>query len=230
MILRSLRLLGEKGIGDTLSSAEDTAYLADLNTMMESWSTERLMVYQILDEVFALSAGDGIYTIGSAGNFNTTRPLRIDGALIRDSNSADTGVEIIGADAWRRIVQKTSTGSTYPCYLYYDAAFTSSLGTINLWPEPQANLSLVISSWKQLQTFALISTTVVLPPGYQRAIEYNLCLELSGGLKEASPTVQRIARESKANIKRLNIPQVSRTLPAMPGVKESGGANIFTGP
>ena len=31
MILRSLRLIGEKAIGDTLSSAEQTAYLADLN-------------------------------------------------------------------------------------------------------------------------------------------------------------------------------------------------------
>ena len=230
MIVRSLQLIGEKGIGETLTAAEETAYLAVLNSMMESWSLERLLVYHILDEVFTLTAGDGSYTIGTSGDFNTTRPLKIEGAVIRDTDDADSGVEILGADAWRRIVLKTSTGNSYPAYLYYDAQYTSARGVINLWPEPQAGLRLVISSWKQLQTFALISTTLALPPGYERAIIYNLAIELAGGMIEPAPSVVKIARESKGAIKRVNVPDMSMTLnPALAGVGR-GGASILTGP
>lgn len=230
MIVRSLQLIGEKGIGDTLIAAEETAYLAVLNSMMESWSLERLLVYHILDEVFTLTAGDGSYTIGTSGDFNTTRPLKIEGAVIRDTDDADSGVEILGADAWRRIVLKTSTGNSYPSYLYYDPQYTSARGVINLWPEPQAGLRLVISSWKQLQTFAAISTTLALPPGYERAIIYNLAIELAGGMIEPSPSVVKIARESKGAIKRVNVPDMSMTLnPALAGVGR-GGASILTGP
>ena len=230
MIVRSLQLIGEKGIGETLTAAEETAYLAVLNSMMESWSLERLLVYHILDEVFTLSAGDGSYTIGTSGDFNTTRPLKIEGAVIRDTDDADSGVEILGADAWRRIVLKTSTGNSYPAYLYYDPQYTSARGVINLWPEPQAGLRLVISSWKQLQTFALISTTLALPPGYERAIIYNLAIELAGGMIEPAPSVVKIARESKGAIKRVNVPDMSMTLnPALAGVGR-GGASILTGP
>lgn len=230
MIIRSLQLIGEKGIGDTLTAAEETAYLAALNSMMESWSLERLLVYHILDEVFSLTAGDGSYTIGTGGDFNTTRPLKIEGAVIRDTDDADSGVEVLGADAWRRIVLKTSTGNSYPSYLYYDPQFTTGRGVINLWPEPQAGLRLVISSWKQLQTFAAISTTLALPPGYERAIIYNLAIELAGGMIEPAPSVVKIARESKGAIKRVNVPDMSMTLnPALAGVGR-GGASILTGP
>lgn len=227
MILRSLRLLGEKGIGDTLTTDEQTAYLADLNTMIESWGTESLMVYQVLSETFSLTGSDSTYTIGSGGDFNTTRPTKIVGAVIRNSQGAEYGVELIGSDAYRRIVLKTNNGNSYPTHLYCDYAYP--LATINLYPQPQAGLSLVVDSWKQLQSFAAIGTTVSLPPGYQRAIEYNLAVELAGGLIEPAPSVVKIARESKATIKRMNIPDLSMTL--APGVVfKHRRSNIFAGP
>lgn len=228
MIIRSLQLLGEKRMGGTLSSDEQTAYLSALNAMMESWSLERLMCYQVVEESQALTTSDGTYTIGSGGDWNTTRPTKIVQAWIRDSDSQDSPVQIISAGAYNRIVSKTSDG-TYPMYLYYDAAFSSSLGTIFLWPEPSASLTLYISSWKQLQTFALISTTVVLPPGYQRAIEFNLAIELAGGFTEVPPAVAKVARESKAALKSLNSPDVFMQMDAgiAPG-RDRG--NIFTGP
>lgn len=229
MILRSLQLLGEKALGDTLTSDEQTAYLAALNSMMESWSIESLMVYQVLTETFSLVAGTSSYTIGSGGTFNTVRPTKIVGALIRNSQNADSGVDILGADAYRRIVIKTSNGNSYPSNLYYDYADAAGLGTIYLYPQPQAGLTLVLDSWKQLQTFGAISTTVVLPMGYERAIIYNLAIELAGGYIEPSPTVVKIARESKGNIKRLNTPDMSMTL--NPGIiTRYRRSNIFAGP
>ena len=227
MILRALRLSGEKRIGDTLTSDEQTAYLEDLNTMLESWSIDRLMVYQLLQESKALTTSDGTYTIGSGGDFNTTRPTKIvDPCFIRDSSGIDYPVTLIDAKTYGEFSKKTIDGSI-PEYLFYDGAFASSLGTIFLYPEPSASLTLYINSWQQLQTFALISTTVVLPPGYKRAIEFNFAVEHAGGFTNVSTEVAKIARESKAAIKGFNAP--AGVLRLESGVSGHRRWNINTG-
>lgn len=226
MILKSLRLLGEKSIGDTLSAGEQTAYLADLNAMMESWSLERLLCYQLLQESRALTASVGNFTIGSGGTWNTARPTKIDHAFIRDSGSIDYPVQVVNAQSYDAIGLKTLDGSI-PEVLYYDGAFVTGLATIYLYPEPSANLTLYISSWKQLQTFALISTDVVLPPGYQRAIEYNFAIEIAGGFRNVPPEVAKIARDSLAAIKGINAPDVMMTLDA--GVASPRSSSILAG-
>jgi hypothetical protein len=229
MIVRALQLIGEKAIGASLSSSEQTAYLSALNAMMESWSIERLMCYHLTQDSKALTTSDGSYTIGSGGDWNTTRPTRIvDPCFIRDSNSNDTPLQIIGAESYGRIISKTSDGS-YPQYIFYDAGFSSSLGTVYFWPEPAASLTAYINSWKQLTQFALISETVALPPGYQRAIEFNLAIELAGGFTKVGAEVVKIARESKAAIKGVNSPEVMMRLDA--GIiSRTERTNIFTGP
>jgi hypothetical protein len=205
MVINSLIMLGAKEIGGTLTAAEQTHYLAKLNSMLESWSLERLMCYQVVEESKALTASDGTYTIGSGGDWDTARPTKIVQAWIRDSDNEDTPLKVINADSYNSIPAKTTDG-TYPEYLYYDGAFVAGLASIYLYPEPSASLTLYISSWKQLQSFATISTTLVLPPGYQRAIEYNFAIEEAGGLRDVPASVIKIARESKAAIKNVNLP------------------------
>lgn len=231
MIIRSLRLIGEKSVGGTLTTAEQTDYLADLNTMMESWSLERLMCYQVVEESKALTASDGVYTIGSGGDWDTARPNKIVQAFIRNSSNNDYPIEVINADSYNSIVAKSTSG-TYPDLLYYDGAFVAGLASIYLYPLPSSGLTLYISSWKQLQTFATISTTLVLPPGYQRAIEYNFAIEVAGGFRNVSNEVIKIARESKAAIKSLNSPDVFMKLDAgivQNRIVRNRGSNILTG-
>ena len=228
MILRSMRLTGEKQRGDTLSTNEQTELLAELNTMLESWSIERALCYQIVQESFALSNSVGSYTIGSGGAFNTTRPVKIvDPCFIRDSSNLDSPLKILDASAYGAIVQKNIDGS-YPGYLFYDSAFASSLGTIFLYPEPQAGLTLYINSWQQLQSFANVSTVVALPPGYQRAIEFNFAIEMAGGYTGVAPEVAKIARESKAAVKSLNLPDAFMRMDV--GIIQTYTSNILTGP
>lgn len=229
MIIRALQMLGGKTIGGTLTSAEQTAYLDVLNAMMESWSLDRLMCYQVVQESQALTASVGSLTIGSGGTWNTTRPTKIvDPCFVRDANNIDYPLQIINAEAYGRIINKTIDG-TYPRYIFYDAAYVAGLATIYLWPEPQSGLTLYINSWKQLQTFAAIGTTVVLPPGYQRAIESNLAVELAAGYRPVPPETALIARQSKAAIKSVNLPDTMMRLD--PGVvrQHRGGYNIYTG-
>ena len=227
MVLSALIALGEKQIGDTLSSAEQTHYLSKLNAMLDSWSIERLLVYQILQESLALTAGTVSYTIGSGGAFNTTRPTRITYAFIRDSNSADTNLELINYQAYADLVLK-STGNTYPRYLFYDTADVAGLATLRLYPAPQASLTLYIQSWKQLQSFAAIGDTVVLPAGYQRAIEANFVIEAAPGFLPASDEAVSIAKESKAAIQRMNAPNPVMKMDV--GITRGRRNSIITGP
>jgi hypothetical protein len=204
MILHSLRLLGEKPVGGTLTNNEQVDYLADLNSMLESWSLDGLLIYQLLQESLALTVSVGSYTIGTGGAFNTTRPNKIvDPCFTRDASSIDREIRIVDAPTYGRIGNKTLDGG-YPRYMFYDSAWSAGLGTINLYPEPIAGLTLYINSWKQLQSFSSISTTLSLPPGYQRAIEYNFAIEAAGGFISVPPEVAKVALESKAAIERVN--------------------------
>ena len=227
LILRSLRLIGEKPRGGSLSSNEQTECLASLNQMIEAWSLERLMCYAVVQDSFALTASQGSYTIGSGGDFNTTRPLKIvDPCFIRDASGYDSPVRLIDSQAYGGIVDKSASGS-YPAYLYYNPDYVSARGTIQVYPPPLAGLTLFINSQRQLGQFSTISHSVSLPPGYERAIVYNYAIEEAGGYTEVSPDVVRIARESKAAIKSMNLPDVHMQLES--GISQHSQHNILTG-
>lgn len=228
MILKALRLIGEKPVSGSLSSAEQTAYLADLNSMLESWSIDKSNCYQLVQENFALTTSQGSYTIGPSGNFDTTRPTKIIYAFTRDSNGYDTPLTIIDKQAHNAIVKKTVDG-TYPEVLYYDSAYVAGLATIRIYPEPIAGLTLYIDSWKQLQNFTSISTEIALPPGYQRAIEFNLAIELAGGFRTVPAEVIKIAKDSLVAINKAS-PRENTLSIDCGVVGKSRGSSILTGP
>ncbi len=204
MILSGLRKLGEKEANSALSTAEEVNYLSDLNSMIESWSLDRLMVYQLLQESHPLTTGVQSYTIGSGGDWNTARPNRIvDPCFCRNASNQDLPVIIVDAQTFGRIVLKPTQGPN-PSKLFYDQAFSGGLGAINLYPLPGAGLTLYINSWKQLQRFATLDDAIALPPGYQRAIEFNFPIEVAGGFRPVPAEVIRVAQESKAAIKKEN--------------------------
>ena len=66
--------------------------------------------------------------------------------------------------------------------------------------------TLVLDSWKPLSTLAALTTSLSLPPGYERALRYALALELAPEYgRQVSEIVMAAAVESKAAIKRMNI-------------------------
>lgn len=229
MILRSMRMIGEKARGDTLNSDESVECLYELNSMMDGWSIERLMCYQFLQESFPITTNVISYTIGVGATFSTNRPTKlVDPCFVRDANNLDSGLTIINANSYGGIVQK-SVGKTYPTSIFYDSAFDSSgFATIYIYPAPIANLTLYINSMKQLQSFTDVSTQMLLPPGYQVAIESNFAVHLAAGLTTVSPEVIKIARESKAAIKTMNLPETITHMD--PGIVRGKRQNILTGP
>lgn len=229
MILRSMRLTGEKVRGATLDSNEQTECLAEFNTFLDACSIERLLCYQVQQDSLALTASSNSYTIGSNGVFAVTRPTKIvDPCFVRDASGFDTPVKVIGADAYGKIVAKAA-GYTVPRFLFYDGGFSAtSTGTIYLYPSPSASLTLFINSWKQFTQAANLSTNVLLPPGYQLFIESNFAIHLAAGLTPISAELAKMARDSKAAVKGVNVVDVTMRLDSLP--MYGSGSNILTGP
>lgn len=231
MILRSLRMIGEKARGEGLDANESTECLYELNSMIESWGTQRLTCYSINQESFALTASTASYSIGPGGNFNTARPTKIvDPCFIRDASNLDSPITILYSEQYGKIVQK-SVGYTYPRYLYYDMSFSAtSTANINLYPSPSGSLTLFINSWKQLQSFLDVSTQVLMPPGYRLAIESNFAIHMAAGFTPVPPEVAKIARESLAAVRSLNLTTPVTRLDYYGYGARQAGTSIITGP
>lgn len=166
------RILGQD---QTPTAGEASDALAALNRMMDTWWIDRLAVFQILQENFALVAGQSSRTIGVGGNFNTTWPVKIvDGCFLRRSG-VDYPVKVIDdRTMYDRIMVKSNQGM--PFTLFYDRAYP--LGTIYFYYTPDAADTIYLNSWKRLQTFASLVTAVSLPPGYEDLIVDGLAIKL----------------------------------------------------
>ena len=89
LISRSLKTIGVLASGETASSDNVADSLVVLNSMVDSWATQRLTIYAVTRNVFDLSASTQEYTIGTGGTFNVVRPVSIQNAsIILDKNAS----------------------------------------------------------------------------------------------------------------------------------------------
>lgn len=206
LIRGSLRLIGVLSTGESPSADEQADAFSSLNDLLESWSNQSLLVYDRPREEFPLVQGQQIYTMGTGGNFNTARPLSIEGVSYEDTSitpSIEIPIEIINLDEWQAITLK-GTASSIPRKVYPDVSYP--FVKLNVWPVPTLAKTLVIYSMKQITAFPSVDTDLSFPPGYGKALRYNLAVELAPEYgKQAPPDVTGIAAESKAEIKRINI-------------------------
>lgn len=230
LIAGSLRILGAVATGETPSANEQNDALSALNDMLDSWSTEGLIVPNKVREVFPLVPGQAAYAMGvGAADFNTVRPLEITTALIQllaSSPLTELPMDILNQQQFAEIRIKPIQ-STIPLVIYPENTFPNE--TLNLWPVPSAANSLVLYSMKPLVNLATPSTVISLPPGYARALRYGLAQELAPEFgKELSMGAMEIAAESKANIKRRNSkPVLLKTDEALQ--RPGRGFNFYTG-
>ncbi len=223
LIKGSLRLLGVIASGETPSASDTADGLTALNEMIESWSTEGLVVPCVTREELSWASGNASRTWGSGGNFSTARPLRLENAAILQ-DGVEYPLKVCTPQEWADIAQKTLT-STQPTHVYLDPTMTTA--TVYLWPVPSATVTFVPYTEKPLTAFALSSTTFTFPPGYFRALRYNLAIEIAPEYgKAVSPEIASTAAESKENIRRLNVKPLY--LAADDSTKGSR-YNIFTG-
>lgn len=228
LVTASLRLIGAVAPGESVAASEATDGLSALNRMLGGWSTEGLLIHAQTQDTLTLVPGTATYTMGTGGTFNTARPQQILQAVLRTSSGSsatDYPLDLLTLDQWSAITQKSLEGS-HPRSLYDDGAYP--LRSLTVYPKPTAAHTLVIFSLKALSEVSTLDSSISLPPGYDRALIYNLALELSPEYGKSVPdAVAMVATESKAGLKRMNLkPSYLRADDALVG---NGGFNIYTG-
>lgn len=204
----------ELGVIDpTESIGADAAKAAmrSLNRMIESWANEELMIVTKDRLTFALVGGQQSYTIGVGGDFNTTYPVR-PGQIDLISvvvNNVEIPIEPLNDEQWRDVTVK-NTPSTFPLQVW--ASGNYPLNVLNFWPVPTSPNPLILTVWGQITAFTSINDDVVLPPGYEEALIYNLAGRLAPSYGvTVSPVTVSLAQSSKAAIKKMNWEPTYRT-------------------
>lgn len=226
-INQALRLLGQLAEGETPSAETSADALLAMNQMLDSWSAQRLHVFSTQDQVFTWSANQRIRTLGPSGNFVGNRPILLDDSTYFTYNNISYTPQIITQDMYDGIALKTVT-STFPqvIWINYDMPNIS----MYVYPVPTQALEWHFISVTELTQPATLATTLVVPPGYLRAYNYNLAVEIANQFGiEAPPTTKRIADTSLRAIKRINNPNDTMSMPYSIVGRRRNNFNIFSG-
>ncbi len=200
IIEAALRKLAALGSGESLAAEDAQDGLQALNAMLSSWSVEGDLVYQMTRETFTLTGGTSAYTIGLGQTFNTERPLDIY-AMNVSLGGISYPVDQSDERQFATIQMPAQSGRPYTCY--YNS--NSPIATLNFYYVPNTTYTFEIYSRKVLTEFSTINTDLDLPPGYEKALIYNLAIELSPEYeREPSPTVMREAGTARSAISSQN--------------------------
>lgn len=222
--------------GDDIAQVDYARGFRSLNVMLESWSTENLACFCILEQSIVLQAGVAQYSIGPGGTIDTSqgnqRPIRIiegpGAAYILDSNSNSYGVDVVTREEWNLIGNRVVTNSNFPDTLWYDPQFPTAY--INVFPVPNQNNTLYFDSYSQLSNFKSLDLDINLPPGYSKALQHNLSLDLEPVYPTAKLSQRTViaASEAKANVKRSNSRMILAKYDPELSARGPGAYNIYT--
>lgn len=201
IVRRALRLIRAIGEGETPTAQEYTDALEAMNSMLDSWRNDRLMVYAVQSVDFTLT-GASSYSIGPGQTFNAVTPILVQSAGFTLAGH-DYGVDVVGAEQYGEITEKALIAD-YPRVVYYEAGAPN--GLVYIWPVPSSG-TLSLDLYVPFANYTNPADAVILPAGYERAIAYNLAIEIAPEYgKEPSVAVAAIAKESKRQIESTNSP------------------------
>lgn len=210
MLSEALLLNGVLYPGQTMSPEAKATALLGLNLLLGEWNATGQAVYSVARVSFTLTAGTGDYTIGAAGTFVTPRPEKIDAWATHTASLGSDGGKPVDAKTFAmeraRIDQEaqmagllgSGTGLTASRIklLNYDAAYPT--GTLHVYPIPAISITLDLWVWVQLSEVTDTTLTLSFPPGYLKAILYNLAVDLAPKFgRPLDPTIKLVADQCK---------------------------------
>lgn len=197
---------GVLGQDQTPSSGDVNLVLRRLNRMLDSWSNESLMKFDDSSQTFTMTAGTQSYSTSLLGN---SRPISFDSMRV-NLNGIDYPVDFIDQQKWNAISYKSTTA--IPRYMYYDGAYPN--GMMFFYPIPYAAFTCYIYSQNQLQGNLTLTTTLLMPIGYEAAIVDGLAVDIMPSFgKQATPQQVGMARDSKSRLKRTNFQPLEMVTP-----------------
>lgn len=225
LIQGAMKLLGVLSPDAALTSGEQSDGLTALNDLLEGWALNPTNVHKpTLSAVVTL--GDNPHTLGSGGDWDLPRPIRVDAIQAQISTGEDRAVTLIGWEDYAAIRLK---GLATDCPEFAYIANDYPLTKVYLYPVPAAGMQLSIWTIQPLQSFAATSTTVSLPPGYVKAIKENLAVAMAPSFGiPVSADLGRMAAASLRQIQRLNVRVPTLQVPPGYDMGRGTGASIWT--
>ena len=205
MITGAMRLINVYGTSEIPSADDMNISVSALDSMIDSWSNNRLMIYTISPSVFPLT-GASSYTLGPGGDWNTTRPMAIEEAYCRLNSNTPQQLDIACqelTDAQYAGISVKNTTSTFPFAIYDNGNYP--LRTIYVFPIGAAGNEMVLWLRQPLLDLSNIDLMIDYPPGYERAFRFNLAVELAAEFGKTVPEqVMGVAQASRLELERLN--------------------------
>lgn len=174
-----------------------------LNDMLDSWSTEELTIYDIIEGLVTLTNGTAQYVMGPGSLSGvTTRPVIIEDISIVSTENITYPVRIIGVDQWSKIAYKPAVGRPEVCYVDYSSAVVN----LNFYTVPTFTGD-VAHVWygNQLAQFTTLTQVLSAPPGFQLAYKLGLAVMLCNAYgRDVPPALSKAYYEAKKNVRNLN--------------------------
>jgi hypothetical protein len=212
IIQDAMRRINVLGAGQTISTADQTFGLVELNDMIDQWRVRKSYVVYYTHNSYAFTTSKQYYSIGrDSADFDADRPVKILRAnLIRVADDPDSRIplHVMELDEYASIPLPMTEGAE-PDRLYYQETYPN--GTLWPWPYPTDTAAalaneLELFTWSYLESFATSDTSVDLAPGYKDAITWSLaerfCIPYG---VDTSIALVRQARRARAAVVNVNI-------------------------
>lgn len=206
--------IGMLAAGETVSAEDADVCLARLNSMLDAWENEGLYGYATTDTVFNLPASTTSRTIGPAQQISMTRPVKILEGSFSRVDGIDYPLTSVNEAVYNSVGLKSQISSVAPSICFYDGG--TPTGNVYFWPIATAAAEVHLITPTAKTTAAATTTDMVFPPGYDRAIEYCLAIEIAPDFNTpVSPlvamqaaTARRLIKRSNHRVPQLDIPRV----------------------
>lgn len=220
LIRRSLYLINGLAAGETPDAQTANDALQTLNEMVDGWSTQTLAVYGTANDEFSTVPGKSSYTYGVGGDIDVQRPVYVnDSYCVR--NGVTTPVRVIDIMEYNEIPLK---GTSQPLVERMMWTNIYPLSTVTLWPVPSEIVTIGLTAGRVLTNVPTLQTSISLPPGYLKALRYNLAVDLwpeySNKLTDFKH-IQFVAMQALGKIKVANMVDTEATFDSIPMVEGS---------
>ena len=202
IVIDALEITGLKSPWDDIDTAWQTVGRRRLNSIIDGWNVSKIKGYTQQKITSSISTFKQTYTIGSGGDIDANRPVKIERAFITTLDNIKSPLEIVTFNEFNDYTTGTQLASE-PLWLWYDAKDT--LGEINLYPTPTSNFNLELYCLLSFGKYSAPTDVVTLPDGYERLLTYQLAVELcSHAGKQAPADVRMTLSQIRSELEAVN--------------------------
>lgn len=199
---RMARCLKHPGQG--LSPSESQECLQVLNSMVDGWKMEDLLIVVTRRTIQNMNLNQKDYSVGPGQDWDMERPEKIHraGFIVGSGvNIAELPMEILLSFEQYQLFVVKNVGSSIPLALYYQATFPN--GTATVWPVPNVASTIAVYVPQYLSEFSTVDDTFEVPDGYREMLQYGLAVKIHELYPETAmePNIPRMAAVYKSRVK-----------------------------